>query len=607
MTPQDSSPRARPGGEATVADTVGRAALSAGLPLLVGLAVVTLVVVHGALAWGMPGPTIIDNELGYLANARVLGGLDSTPVHPLFTATNYIGYSLLLVPLYWLRLSPDAIYQSALIINTFLGVVTMLLGYVGARRMLGLSPRRALVAGFVVGLYPAVLLNGSFAWAENLLFVIVLLLVCVTHRMIERPGIGTVAAYAAIAALLPLTHPRMLVPVGLAGALLIALLLRRRIDLPLALIGAGTLAALVVAGLAANRAVMPHIYGERAGETVDSRLDSYTAIFGDPDLFRDAALRVFGGVWYLGVGSAGLVLAGTIVLLLAAFRRGPLGEHSVATRWTAGFVVTSALAALLTSAATIADGAGRVDYLFYGRYVEAWAPVLLLPALHLLLVGARRATWRIWGGGLLLTAMAGAVVYFGNGPSAFRTGDIGGAAVLSVLAPSWTAFPYDGVFRLVLATVVAVGVGVLILLAWSRARLAAAALLAVVFIASAAIAQSRYVTNQSEAIAGLATLHEQPIFDDVRDLSYDMAAQDGPTPATLAAPLLQFKLPGVQFHLFDSAAGELPDFDVVIAEAGWPDAEALGATMVAAEPHADQVVWVLPGSAVSAEPSRASP
>lgn len=574
---------------------MARMVRTAPMPLLIALALAALVVIHAALSWRMPGPTIMDNELGYLANARVLAGLDSTPLHPIFTPTNYMGYSLLLVPLYWLRLPPEAVYHSALVINALLGAGAALLGYSTARTAFGIAPKRALVAGILVGLYPAVLLNGSFAWAENLLFVVVLLMMYLAHRMVAAAGLGVVVAFAATAAVLPLTHPRMLAPAGVACVLFIALAVRRRMDIALALIGFGTLAALVIVGVIANRALMPHIYGDRAAGAVESRLDSYTAILTDAGLFGDAILRIVGGIWYLGAGSAGLVLAGVIVLVLAAAGRNPLGDQRPAVRWAAGFILTASAASAVTSAATTAAGAGRIDYLFYGRYLEAWVPALLLPAVCLVLVGARRVVWRIWGGGILLTAVAGAVVYLGNDPEEFRTWDIGGASVLSILAPSWTAFPYAGGFRFVLATVVALAVGALLLLvAWSGRRWVASLLIVAAFVASAAIAQTRYVTKQSEAVTGLASLYDRPELDGVRDLSYDMAAQAGPTPATLTGPLLQFHLPGVQFHLFNSEAGQLPDRGVVIAQEGWPDAEELGARLVATEPYADQALWLLP-------------
>jgi hypothetical protein len=582
---------------------VGVGTIGAGIPLAVvlGLGLAGLVIIHAVLSWGMPGPTIIDNELGYLANARVLGGLDSTPIHPLFTPTNYVGYSLLLVPLYWLRVSPDAVYQGALVVNALLGSGAGLLAYIAARRIFELAVSRALVAGLLVGLYPSVLLNASFAWAENLLFVLILALVLASHRLVSAPGVVTVTAFAAVAGLLPFTHPRMLTTTVLSAGLLAALAWRRRLPVPLALIGLGTIIAVVVAGQRANGALMPHIYGERAEGFARGELDSYREIITDFGVFGETLLRVAGGVWYLGAASAGLALAGFVALVATAIGRGPFGSAAAAARWTAGFAAAGALSALVMSGATVADAAGRLDYYFYGRYVDAWAPPLILAAAALLVSAPwRRAVAPIWAAGVAMTAVAWAVVYVGNGPSLFRSGDIGGAAVLGVLAPSWAAIPPNGGFRIGLATTVTVVVAALIIAAGMVRREIALALVAVVFVASAAVAQDRYVTRQSEAITALATLQDRPELRGVSDLSYDMAAQDGPTPATLAGPLLQFHLPWVQFHLFDSAEGELPEYPVVIADADWPGGAGLGATLVATEPAANQALWLLPRRAEDA-------
>ncbi|MBA3302585.1 MAG: hypothetical protein H0U26_01785, partial [Acidimicrobiia bacterium] len=90
--------------------------------------VAALIVVAARLALGatMEGPRVFPDELGYLAAARHLAG--GSPPWELGAAAFYHpGYSLLLVPAFWLTDDPSTLYRVALVVNAVLGGVTLLL------------------------------------------------------------------------------------------------------------------------------------------------------------------------------------------------------------------------------------------------------------------------------------------------------------------------------------------------------------------------------------------------------------------------------------------------------------------------------------------------
>src|SRR5579862_693385 len=99
-------------------------------PLVVGVALVALVVLHAALNHGIPAPQIHADEGGYLGDARYLAsGYGRSGVG------YYAGYSLFLVPAAWLTSSSLAFYHAALYSNAALALAAPLLA-LGLSRIL---------------------------------------------------------------------------------------------------------------------------------------------------------------------------------------------------------------------------------------------------------------------------------------------------------------------------------------------------------------------------------------------------------------------------------------------------------------------------------------
>src|SRR5690348_11825415 len=123
------------------------------------------VAVHAGLTVHMHTPVIHADEYGYLMGAHFMarGGLATAkPFSP--------GYSLLIVPLWWLSDSAATVYRWTLEINAVLAGLTALLLFRLARRLRPDSRTVTwAVAVVVVCAYPALLLWSNLAISENLL------------------------------------------------------------------------------------------------------------------------------------------------------------------------------------------------------------------------------------------------------------------------------------------------------------------------------------------------------------------------------------------------------------------------------------------------------
>ena len=92
------------------------------------------------------------DETGYLANARVLtGGIPGELSQAAFYRG---GYSLLLVPAYWLGDGPQAQCRYVLATNALLSSLVFPLVWVLLRRVFRVPVRTALAAAFLAALYP---------------------------------------------------------------------------------------------------------------------------------------------------------------------------------------------------------------------------------------------------------------------------------------------------------------------------------------------------------------------------------------------------------------------------------------------------------------------
>jgi hypothetical protein len=520
---------------------------------------------------------VFEDEIGYLMNSRALAGLaDGARLHEM--GSYQAGWSLLLTPLNWVFSDAGALYRAALVLTAVVSALVVVpLSWLG-RRVLGLSSGTAVAAATVAALYPGRVLMSGYVYAEAALALCVAVTVVAAFWYWERRTIAAAATLGGLSAFLYALHGRAIGIAAVAAVFLTWDAVRRKDWRPLA--GVLSAVAVVVGAELLNRWLKTELYMPRR-----SRLSGSLSNLPDTPP-RALIATILGQSWYLVTASIGLAALGALELgrrTLTELRRRTLGP------WC--FVVTAfaTVAAVTVPAMARAAGRGtRLDYVIYGRYLDALMPVILLLGGAALL----RAT-HVWE---RLTPVV-AIPLLGLGtrlvslPGFYEGAPIAALSVAGIAAwidPARQEIPF--LWASLGAALIA---GAVALIPLRRAVWRVAAV-GVAFVALSVTGEVRTMGVLDTPWQSLVQLQHQ-ILDldlDTSRISYDEAGQ------TLHGRNgYQYWLPDTQFVFFDSADGDRPRTELVIARWDWPLADDLGARMVASEERLDEALWVLPGPA----------
>lgn len=312
---------------------------------------------------------VFADELGYIAAARYFA--PDYPDIQMLSAFYHFGYGLLLAPLAVVFDEPGAFYRAATLFNSFLAVgSTIVFHRLILLRYLDLAPALAAVAASAFALTPSLLVNTSMVWAETALVAIVTGLLVLLLRLFERQRPIDAIAVGALGAFAYGTHPRAIVlTAAVAGVVIVGAALRHlrpRIG-GLALVS--TIVGLV-AVRAMNAAIADALYTE------GSILESAGFITGLISESPPQWLAGLGGTaWYQLLATAGVGLFGLwwLVRHLPTWSRREMGPPEV----IALFVASSLGVSWLVGAVISIGEDLRIDQLYYGRYLDIFAPFLI--------------------------------------------------------------------------------------------------------------------------------------------------------------------------------------------------------------------------------------
>jgi hypothetical protein len=547
---------------------------------LLAAAVLVALVPHAWMALGATGPVWMDDEVGYLGNAAFLAGVDL----PQLASLGYWGgWSLSLVPLYWLGLSPGEVYAAAVAVSALYGALLVLPAHVLARSV-GASPAVALVTGLVVAVVPDRTVMSNYALAENALVLTTMVAAACVARavtMTSRRSAGAWFVAAAVASVLAFgIHPRAAMLVGAAGLVGLALLLRRGHRLIGLVVGvvsaAGGLAVYLANARLVSQVYAPGRY-TREDDLVAKIMDLTPGVL---------LLPASGQAWYQAIAWGGLSLCGVavaVVGLVTGLRRAGSGVLRDLYLVAAG--VTTTLLSLMF--VILPDGRmpARLDLYFYGRYLAHLAAVLAVVGLVWLVT---RARW--WHVVALVGSMAAITAAFvprggtyGDPERPFPPINVPGAMVLPW--PALTDVPDRPLLGLsAVAVVVPVAVMLLRRRAWAVAALLVPASL-VGTVAAATVSIDRFDAPFREGALPLrftlSQLDEQGlVVTDAGPFARNGYVFWSETPV---------RAPGRNDPLTVAAD------DAVIAPDGDPRLEELGLRLVTCDRAADLCLHVPPG------------
>jgi len=541
------------------------------------LAVALTIAVHVLAARGSSTLVWGEDEAGPLANAYVIASAGQP--WTLSKLAYYPGWSVVLAPLWWLTSDPGTVYRAAVGLSVASAVASVAPLAALARRV-GVSAPVAVTVAAVVTMSPARTVMSNYVLIENFLVLMVAVTALAALRYAERPTAARALTLAGLAAYTFFTHGRA-VPVAIATALVFGVQAWRRFP------GArrGAVVTLVLSGLAyvVYTSIVGQIYASAAGRETSA----FSTVAGANPV---GVLRtVVGQLWYQFAAWLGLSFAGLAVVLRATVAEVRARRPGGATWATVSLGGTLALMALfLGRVLTDPAQVGRLDYWFYGRYLDPFmVPVAVLGLAALVAAGRRVPVRGVLLAGLTVTGLFVVVNLRQIDPT---------LTIAAINAPGLLVWQVvlGAIPRLatVLATTLLAATVLMLIQRSGLWRVLAVSGLTLFFAVSSVVVDARVVDHLSAVWLRSAALEAMvdEVDPDGTVIGYDM---DGTLPAE--DNRTTFWLSPRRVERFDSAV-DPPPAPLVVSRWEWPRGEELGAVRVGSLLFPDNALWVMPGA-----------
>lgn len=332
--------------------------------------------------------SVLDDEFGYWGNAAYLAGFDWSGV--MFENPYYsYGYSLLLVPLFFIFDNPVHMYKVAIILNGILLSASFLLCYDIARKIAkGIDKKILVVIAFLISMYPAYIVYSSIAWGECLLIFTVWLLTWCFVDLNETSSNYKFMLIGFLSVYLYMIHQRSL---GVLIASIIVILfmkLLQKINLKQVLLTVLPIVMLMIIHVYLKGDIQTHLWLNSTGNMTNDYLaqaSKINQIFSIDGLIALAKASM-GHIFYLGAASYLLAYFGLYELLqragkatITAIRERKLDILSRDQYFP--FYIFLLMVVLFSLAINIIFmiNPTRIDHIVYGRYIDMiMGPVILL-------------------------------------------------------------------------------------------------------------------------------------------------------------------------------------------------------------------------------------
>lgn len=333
---------------------------------------------------GVKGPMIQGDEGSYLANAAAIAGFAND-----FASSYHAGYSLLISPAFRSGSDPEQVWQLVLLINSVLfGWMVWLLGRLSGllAPTAGLGERVAAVV--LVSAYPMWVVLAGYSFAQIAVVPFYLLLVLLTAKSLQTQTPLHWLLSGVVASFLYWIHPTA-IPAAIA-LVIVSGLAAWQSKRPLNFV---VLLATLFVGIWLYRSAFTPFLNDRmtisgfAPNLHYPGLSRFFYTFRSVEGFLDTIGRAGGHIFYLSIGTVGLVWIGVFALSSRVFEWGKSSSWLQRVNPLHLFVLLAFVGTLALSVLFF-QNAPRLDHWMYGRYVEPFiAPVLL--------AGALAPKWRV--------------------------------------------------------------------------------------------------------------------------------------------------------------------------------------------------------------------
>ena len=534
-------------------------------------------------------PLVVSDESVYLAHARYLSG--TAPMPTLYEATFFaFGYSLFLIPAFWLFDNPYTTYTASLIIGAFLMSTLYFSLYYVLASLLGVSSRLAMLVSFITCLYPPILLRSTFAMAESAYVPGFMLLIALFGTMLRHKSVRSAVAFGLLLGFMYTIHARSLPLLPITGVFLTFQGVTR--SLPWKAVSAVALVSAAV--LIATRAAIDRLQIAMGSEVLEVPVRPIIANLVSFQGLHDFSLKLNELALYAMQSTFGLFPIGVLAIgvILWQCRHSGLAPlvQDVPTA-TVCFFLLAWLATLGESAALHAAFTEQAHFMS-ARHIDGIMALFIALGLVAILRGRQLRSRRLYTVVIALVAVSTLAASYGL--SVFL--DI-------VYAPQSLGInPYAGIFgvsplALFVASVVAAMGFILYSCARHRLRVVAVGTIVCLFVLTSIYSYFLAILPLQDRVSRSSSLasYIRTYVGDPPAIAYDTAYFNRLTYYTY-----EYLLPHTRFLPFDSAAGEKPPAAIVITSPRWPEAEGLGAQFWQAEPNvptvgASQALWTLPG------------
>ncbi|WP_394927541.1 hypothetical protein [uncultured Robinsoniella sp.] len=324
------------------------------------------------------GIVVINDEFGYWGIASHMAGKSWSGLLP--TAPYYaFGYSLLLVPLYWLNIEPTAMYHIAIIFNVVFILASYIISICCIKKLFPqISNLKSYFICFALTFYTNNIIQAQVAWSETLLYFLVWLLFYIFILNVEKPKFWNYSAGIIVAVYMYYVHQRM---IGVVLVYIVLILFNnlskkenKKIIFSSVIIFAILFAIgnLVKVNIISNVFTNPELasmndFGGQAGKI-------QTILF-TKNGFLNFLQSIAGKFYYIGIstlliGLGGLwVLGGDVLTLVNDLFKTKFKLYNN-RQLISLFVFMAFLSLFLIDAISMYNNAGRLDVLVYGRYME---------------------------------------------------------------------------------------------------------------------------------------------------------------------------------------------------------------------------------------------
>ncbi len=329
---------------------------------------------------------IRNDEYGYWAHAALFTGHDWSDVLSGHMNWYSYGYSLVLVPLFWLSHNLYFMYKAAIVLNGIFAIFSFLLSFLCARILFPkISPYRLLFLSFTVNMYSSYITQGAIAWSETFLYLCVWLALFAFLKFEQLPSTGRAMLLSLCIGACYITHNRT---IGIVTAyFLMAMFLRLTDAIGWKQFFALTLPLILILFWNVNIKTylcMIEGFGLKPKNGMGAQKEHLLSLFTLKG-WQNLAFSLGGQLWALMTSTLGVLFWG----LSSCFRRVYRAFHEKKTeRHTFFYLFTllSAIGTFLISAISLIDPASitnlssnaDLSYFIYTRYDECVIGILLL-------------------------------------------------------------------------------------------------------------------------------------------------------------------------------------------------------------------------------------